>query len=109
MSKPKYAEIICSSLCEKISKKIGKIDVILAPAIGGIVISKTSTDYDRDPPFGTPVFSEADGNVPLFSFLRSKSFMSNRSQFVVFVTPTAIESASDGTSAIKRKFRQRGQ
>jgi len=37
MSKPKYAEIICSSLCEKISKKIGKIDVILAPAIGGIV------------------------------------------------------------------------
>tara|TARA_B100001123_G_scaffold429478_1_gene548039 strand:+ start:1006 stop:1590 length:585 start_codon:yes stop_codon:yes gene_type:complete len=38
MSKPKYAEIICSSLCEKISKSISNIDVILAPAMGGIIV-----------------------------------------------------------------------
>ena len=29
-------------------------------AIGGVVLSKTSTDYDKDPPFGTPQFSEAE-------------------------------------------------
>jgi len=76
-------------------------------AIGGIVLSKNSTDYDRDPPFGRPQFSEADQNVPLFSFLRSKSYISNRSQFVIFVTPEMIESASEGTAEIKKKFRQR--
>ncbi len=78
-------------------------------AIGGIVLSKTSTDYDRDPPFGTPQFSEADGIVPLFSFLRSKGFSSNRSQFAIFVTPETIDSASEGTNEIKRKFKQRGR
>ena len=72
-----------------------------------LVLSKNSTDYDRDPPFGRPQFSEADQNVPLFSFLRSKSYISNRSQFVIFVTPELIESASEGTAEIKKKFRQR--
>jgi pilus assembly protein CpaC len=76
-------------------------------AVGGIVINKNSTDFDRDPPFGQPQFNEGEGRVPLFSFLRSKSFASNRSQFVVFVTPEIIESASDGTEEIKKKFRQR--
>jgi len=78
-------------------------------AIGGIVLSKTSTDYDRDPPFGSPEFNEGEGVVPLFSFLRSKGFSSNRSQFAIFVTPETIESASQGTNDIKRKFKQRGR
>jgi len=38
LSFPKKAEIICSSLCEKINKNFSKIDIILAPAIGGIVV-----------------------------------------------------------------------
>jgi len=38
LSHPKKAELICSSLCEKIKKKFNKIDIILSPAIGGIVI-----------------------------------------------------------------------
>jgi len=38
LSHPKKAEIVCSSLCEKISQKLKKIDIILSPAIGGIVI-----------------------------------------------------------------------
>ena len=38
LSYPKKAEIICYSLCEKIKKKINKIDIILSPAIGGIVV-----------------------------------------------------------------------
>ena len=38
LSHPKKASLICSSLCEKIKKKFNKIDIILSPAIGGIVI-----------------------------------------------------------------------
>ena len=38
LSVPKKAELICSSLCEKISKTFDKIDIILSPAIGGIVV-----------------------------------------------------------------------
>ena len=38
LSHPKKAKSICSSLVEKISKEFKKIDLILSPAIGGIVI-----------------------------------------------------------------------
>ena len=38
LSHPKKAESICSSLCEKINKNFNKIDIILSPAIGGIVV-----------------------------------------------------------------------
>ncbi len=38
LSKPIQAEIICTSLCEKIKQNFNKIDLILSPAIGGIVI-----------------------------------------------------------------------
>ena len=78
-------------------------------AIGGMVINKSATDYDRTPPFDAPLFNEEEGNLPLFSFLRSKSFINSKSQFVIFVTPETIDSASEGTSEIKRKFRQRGR
>ena len=38
LSHPKKAEAICSSLCEKIKEEFNKIDIILSPAIGGIVV-----------------------------------------------------------------------
>jgi len=38
LSKPSQALKICKSLAEKIEKEFKKIDLILAPAIGGIVI-----------------------------------------------------------------------
>ena len=38
LSHPKKAEIICSSLCEKIKSSFNNIDIILSPAIGGIVV-----------------------------------------------------------------------
>ena len=38
LSYPNKAESICSSLCEKIKKVFNKIDIILSPAIGGIVV-----------------------------------------------------------------------
>ena len=38
LSKPNLSKKFCISLCEKIKKKIKNIDIILSPAIGGIVI-----------------------------------------------------------------------
>ncbi len=38
LSYPHIAQIICKSLAKKIKKNFKKIDLILAPAIGGIVI-----------------------------------------------------------------------
>ena len=38
LSNPKQAVSICSSLVEKINKNYNQIDLILAPAIGGIVV-----------------------------------------------------------------------
>ena len=38
LSYPKKAEQICSSLCEKIKKSFNNINIILSPAIGGIVV-----------------------------------------------------------------------
>ena len=38
LSHPKKAEIICVSLVEKIKSNFGKIDIVLSPAIGGIVV-----------------------------------------------------------------------
>ena len=38
LSNPKAAESICSSLVEKINSKFNNVDIILAPAVGGIVV-----------------------------------------------------------------------
>ena len=38
LSHPKKAELICSSLCKKIKENFRNIDIILSPAIGGIVV-----------------------------------------------------------------------
>ena len=38
LSHPKKAEAVCSSLCEKIKKKFNKIDIVLSPALGGVVV-----------------------------------------------------------------------
>ena len=71
---------------------------------GGIVVNKTSADFDRNPPGGK---QEVEGGSPLFSFVRSKSYIKTKSQFVVFVTPEIVSSASQDVQEIKRKFRQR--
>lgn len=73
--------------------------------IGGVVSSKTSTDFDKSP----PVQESIENGYALFSFLKSKKYTSNRTQFVIFVTPEVIESASTGTSEIERKFRKRSR
>ena len=38
LSHPKKAEAICSSLCKKIKMEFNKVDIILSPALGGVVV-----------------------------------------------------------------------
>jgi len=38
LSHPKKAEIICAALTEKIKNNFNKIDIVLSPALGGIVV-----------------------------------------------------------------------
>ncbi|MBF0299100.1 MAG: pilus assembly protein N-terminal domain-containing protein [Oligoflexia bacterium] len=88
-----------------------------AAVLGGMTINETQTHYDKDPPFGTDTVQQQKGDggdgggggqsSPLFSFLRSKSYVLNKTQFVVFVTPEIIESPTEITNEIKRKFKQR--
>ena len=74
--------------------------------VGGVVVNRSATDFDRNPPGGVEAVEDGQS---LFSFIKSKSYVSNRSQFVIFVTPEILESASQGTEEIKKKFRQRNR
>ena len=38
LSYPKQAEIICTALTEKIKNNFNKIDIVLSPALGGIIV-----------------------------------------------------------------------
>lgn len=75
--------------------------------IGGIVQNSSSTDYDK----GRPSL-QTDGNkdaTALFDLYRAKSYGTNKSQFVIFVTPEIIQSASEGTEEIRQKFKKRNR
>ena len=65
-------------------------------AIGGLVGSDSSMDYNRLP---------SGVSNPIISLYASKEFQRKQSQFVVFVTPIIMNSASEGSDAVKRKFR----
>lgn len=78
-------------------------------AIGGIVQNTSTTDYDNTGNDPAPQTATAGTAVatPLFRLYRSKSYSTNKSQYVIFVTPEIIESASAGTEEIRKKFRRR--
>lgn len=74
--------------------------------IGGVVQNSSTTGYDKNDP--NPYNLEGDINSSvLFNFMRSKGYVAEKSQFVVFVTPKIIESASAGTEQLRKKFRKR--
>lgn len=68
-------------------------------AIGGLVSNDASMGYNRLP-------SGADPN-PLISLYASKQFQQNKSQFVIFITPVIMNSASEGSEDVKKKFRMK--
>lgn len=68
-------------------------------AIGGLVSNSSGADYNKLP--------KNVGDNPLISLYASKSFRRNQSQFVVFITPLIVSSASAGSERVKQKFRIR--
>jgi pilus assembly protein CpaC len=76
-------------------------------AIGGIVQNQSSTEYDKTDPAPSTGTAGATTATPLFRLLRSKNYSTTKSQYVMFVTPEIIESASVGTEEIRKKFRRR--
>ena len=62
LSQPKKAGIICFSLCEKIKRTFKKIDIILSPAIGGIVVGY---EVGRQLALKTIFAERFDGNLIL--------------------------------------------
>jgi pilus assembly protein CpaC len=55
------------------------------------------------------VGAQAGAGTPLFSFIKSKEYYTERVQYVFFITPEIMESASTGTSEVERKFRKKGR
>ena len=77
--------------------------------IGGIVQTSSATNYDKNAPGGQTQTGGDENTSVLFNLLRSKDYTTEKSQFVIFVTPEIIESASAGTEAIRKKFRKRAR
>ena len=82
-------------------------------AIGGIIQSSSITDYDKDPQQTSAGDGGDEGGgstaqtSSLFNLFRGKSYGTAKSQFVMFVTPEILESATKGTDEIRKKFRKR--
>lgn len=63
-------------------------------AVGGLIKNSTDTNYNRDP-----------AKEALFNALAAKGTSRNQNQFVVFVTPKIITSASADSEKAKAKFK----
>ena len=62
-----------------------------------------TTTFNRDP--GTTTTSTSTTTQPLFTLMRSKNMTKDKGQFVVFISPQIIDSASEGTEDLKKNFR----
>lgn len=71
-------------------------------AVAGVTASDVKTFFNSDPPDQTQF--EA-GTTPLFNLTRSKNYQKKKTQFVIFVTPQILDSASEGTEDLKKNFR----
>lgn len=80
------------------------VDSGQSAAIGGIVQTQDLTSYDKNDP---AAIDDSQASSVFFNMLRSKSKSITKNQYVVFVTPEVIESASEGTSEIRRKFKRK--
>ncbi len=67
--------------------------------LGGIISSHLIRSYN-DPPRGG-----VEAGLPLLDLISAKNYSTQKSQFVVFITPLIKSSSSLGVERIKRKFR----
>jgi pilus assembly protein CpaC len=110
-------QVASGSASPVVTKNAINTNVVLkskeSAALGGIVQNTSATDYDNtgnDPAPTQASTQSATGTLPaspLFRLYRSKSYSTSKSQYVIFVTPEIIESASAGSEEIRKKFRRR--
>jgi pilus assembly protein CpaC len=74
-------------------------------AVVGVNSQDVITTFNRDDPAAGSFATTA--TKPLFTLQRSKNSSKKRGQFVVFVSPQIIESASEGTDDLKKNFRMK--
>ena len=73
-------------------------------AVAGVNTQDVTTAFNRD---DANAGTFGAGTKPLFTLMRSKNMKKARGQFVVFVSPQIIESASEGTEDLKKNFRMK--
>ena len=96
LSYPKKAEIICNSLSEKIKNKFSNIDIIMSPAIGGIVVG-----YEIGRQLGIEtIFSERVGGV--LTLRRGFKISKNMNVLIVEDVITTGKSALECSELIKK-------
>ena len=95
LSKPSKAEKICKSLAEKIKKEFSKVDMILSPAIGGIVIGY---EIGRILNIET-IFSERVNGV--FNLRRNFSIKNNSNVLIIEDVITTGKSSIECSKLIK--------
>ena len=96
LSHPKKAEAICLSLCEKIKKKFNKVDIILSPALGGVVVGY---EVARQLEIETIFAERIDGKLTL---RRNFSVKQNSNVLVVEDVITTGKSALECSSIVKK-------
>ena len=96
LSHPKKAEAICLSLCEKIKKKFNKIDIILSPALGGVVVGY---EVARQLEIETIFAERIDGKLTL---RRNFSIKQNSNVLVVEDVITTGKSALECSNIVKK-------
>ena len=95
LSKPSKAKKICKSLAEKIKNEFGKVDMILSPAIGGIVIGY---EIGRILNIET-IFSERVNGV--FNLRRNFSIKNNSNVLIIEDVITTGKSSIECSKLIK--------
>lgn len=71
-------------------------------ALGGMISERRLISVGRDPASDT---GTTGNDISLFKFSRFHEFADQKNQMIIFVTPTKIRNASEGTESLKRKFR----
>ena len=95
LSHPKKAEIICTSLCEKIKNKFNEIDIVLSPALGGVVVGY---EIGRQLKIETIFAERVDGKLVL---RRNFKIKQNSKVLIVEDVITTGRSALDCANIVK--------
>jgi pilus assembly protein CpaC len=91
-------QISTNSLQTQVTVKNGD-----SAALGGYAIDQAVASYNRNSP--PAAGGGAAQTSPLFNLTREKSFNHAKQQYVIFITPEVLRTASAGTEDITRKFR----